>query len=105
MTDISEQVSEKINTYKYQLLDYLEGILLPNDPKHPLVRCLLNYCPPLLREGYQDRIISEIPDIHKKAIIADYIASKIVYSRGLSWSPSIVDILPLIAMDPDILET
>lgn len=105
LTDISELVSEKINTYKYHLLDYLEGILLPNDPKHPLVRCLLNYCPPLLREGYQDRIISEIPDIHKKAIIATYIACKIVYSRGVSWSPSIVDILPLIAMDPDILET
>lgn len=104
LTDISEWVSEKINTYKYQLLDYLEGVLLSSDPRNPLIRCLLNYCPPLLRTNYQDRIISAIPDIHKKAIIATYISSKIVYSRGLSWSPTIVDILPLIANDPDIME-
>lgn len=103
LTDISDWISEKINTYMYQLLDYLETITLPDDPKHPLIRCLLNYCPPLLRKHYQKRILTQIPDIHKKAIIATYIASKIVYSRGLDWSPTIVDILPIIASDPDIL--
>ncbi len=104
LTDISEWVSEKINTYMYQLLDYLDGVTLSNDPKNPLIRCLLNYCPPLLRKKYEERIITEIPDIHKKAIIATHIASKIVYSRGLDWSPTIVDILPLIASDPDIVD-
>ncbi|NGX37620.1 MAG: NAD-specific glutamate dehydrogenase [Chlamydiae bacterium] len=104
LTDISEWISEKINTYMYQLLDYLEGIVLSDDPKNPLIRCLLNYCPPLLCSQYKERIITDIPDIHKKAIIATYIASKIVYSRGLEWSPTIVDILPIIATDPDILE-
>lgn len=103
LTDISEQISTKMNTYVYQLLDYLETIQLSEDPKNPLIRCLLNYCPPLLREKHPKRIIEEIPDIHKKAIISTYIASKLVYNRGLDWSPTIVDILPLIANDPDIL--
>ncbi len=104
LTDISEWVSEKINTYMYQILDYLEPVTLPTDPKNPLIRCLLNYCPEFLRTKYSKRIITEIPDIHKKAIIATYIASRVVYSRGLSWSPTIVDILPLIANDPYILD-
>ncbi len=104
LTDISEWTSEKINTYMYELLEYLEGITLSDDPKNPLIRCLLNYCPAVLRTKYKKQIITDIPDIHKKAIIATYIASRLVYSRGLQWSPSIVDILPLIASDPDLLE-
>lgn len=103
LTDISEWISTKINTYKYQLLDYLEKISLPEETKNPLIRCLLRYSPPLLRKKYSKRILTEIPDIHKKAIIATYIASRIVYTQGVDWSPSIVDILPLIAHDPDII--
>jgi glutamate dehydrogenase len=57
----------------------------------------------LLREKYQKRILLEVPDIHKKAIIACYIASRIVYQRGLDWSPTIVEVLPLIARDPAIV--
>ncbi|NGX26872.1 MAG: hypothetical protein K940chlam6_00798, partial [Chlamydiae bacterium] len=105
LTDLSEIISEKINTYMYQLLDYLEGITLSDDPKNPLIRCLLQYCPDLLRTSYKQRIISDIPDIHKKAIIATYIASKAVYTKGIDWSPTIVDILPLIATDPDIIDS
>lgn len=103
LTDISDQISEKINTYMYQLLEFLEGIEISSDPENPLIHCLLNYCPPLLRARYKKRIIEEIPDIHKKAIIATYLASRLVYQRGLAWSPTIVDVLPLIANDPDIV--
>jgi glutamate dehydrogenase len=103
LTDLSELVSERISTYKYQLLDFLDRITLPDDPDNPLIRCLLRYCPPLLRAHYKKRIIHDIPAIHKKAIIATQIASRLVYTRGLDWSPSIVDILPLIADDPDIM--
>lgn len=104
LTDISEHVSEKINTFKYGLLDYLQGQTLSNDPDDPLIRCLLNYCPPLLRTKYQKRILLELPDIHKKAVIACYIAQRLVYSRGLDWSPSLVDVLPLIARDPSVIQ-
>lgn len=103
LTDISDQISERINTYKDQLMEYLQTITLSNDPKDPLIRCLLNYCSPLLKSKYQKRILSEVPDVHKKAIIACHIASRIVYFRGLEWSPSLIDVLPLITKDSLII--
>lgn len=96
LSDISEKISEKINLYKDQLLHYLETISLPKDPKHPLIQCLLSYCPPLLRKRYQAGILS-MPEIHKKAVIAAYIGAHLVYNRGLDWNPTIIDILPMLA--------
>ncbi|PIS02457.1 MAG: glutamate dehydrogenase [Chlamydiae bacterium CG10_big_fil_rev_8_21_14_0_10_42_34] len=96
LTDISDLISEKINLFKYQLLDYLEK----NDLTDPaLIQCLLQYCPPLLRKQYEKQILA-MPDIHKKAVIACFIASHTVYKRGLEWSPTIADILPTIAKEP-----
>jgi glutamate dehydrogenase len=103
LTDISEWISERINTYTYQILDYLEPQTLSDDPKDPLIRGLLNYCPPILKARYQKRVLADIPNIHKKAIIACYLASRLVYRRGLTWVPSIVDSLSLIAQDPNIV--
>ncbi|MFI5333745.1 MAG: NAD-glutamate dehydrogenase domain-containing protein, partial [Chlamydiales bacterium] len=65
LTDISEWISEKINTFTYQLLDYFQPLPLSNDPKDPLIHCFLNYAPPLLRTRYQQRLLTEVPDIHK----------------------------------------
>jgi len=103
LTDISEWISERINLYKDQLMAYLQNITLSNDPSDPLIRCLLNYCPPLLRTRYQQRILKEVPDVHKKAIIACHIASRLVYFRGLDWSPSLIDVLPLVVLDPIVV--
>jgi glutamate dehydrogenase len=102
LTEISDQVSEKINFYKYQLLKYFETIDLPKNPKDPLIQCLIHYCPPLLQKKYQKRILA-IPEIHKKAIIACYIAARLIYRKGLHWTPSIADILPLLTQDSDII--
>ncbi len=103
LTDLSEWVSERINLYKDQLIAYLQPLTLSNDLSDPLVRCLLNYCPPLLKNRYKNRILHEVPDVHKKAVIACHIASRLVYYRGLDWSPSLADVLPLIASDPMIV--
>lgn len=103
LTDISEWISERINTYKDQLMHYLQQITLSNDPADPLIRCLLNYCLPILKSRYQKRILLEVPDVHKKAIIACHIASRLVYYRGLDWSPSLIDVLPLVSLDPLIV--
>ncbi len=103
LTDISEWISERINMYKDQLMQHFQTVTLANSPKDPLIRCLLSYCPPLLRNKYQKQILSEIPDIHKKAIIACHIASRVVYYRGLDWAPSLIDVLPLITEDPLIV--
>ncbi len=103
LTDISDEISKMINTFKYQLLDYFTSIDLSKDLKDPLINCLLKYCPEIIRKDHTDHLMENVPDVHKKAIIASYIASRLVYSRGLKWKPSIVDVLPLIAQDPEIL--
>lgn len=96
LTELSDQVSKKINTYTYQILDYLTTIDLPTDKEHPLISCLIAYHLPLLKTRYTDRILTNLPDIQKKATIASHIASHIVYKKGLGWSPTIVDVLPLV---------
>ncbi|MCB1110640.1 MAG: NAD-glutamate dehydrogenase [Chlamydiia bacterium] len=102
LADLSDKISERINTYTYELLDYLEALPLASHPDDPLVKALLNFCPPLLADKYRDRVIQDLPTIHKKAIIACFLASRLVYKKGLRWSPSIVDVLPIIASDPNI---
>lgn len=96
LTILSDKISEKINHYTDELLEYFEKIELSDDPHDPLNVCFLSYCLKTLRDNYHDRLLKEIPPSHKKAIIASHIASRVVYQRGLSWSPSIVEILPLI---------
>jgi len=103
LTDLSDKISEKINTFTYELLSYFENKKLSHDTHDPLTQCLMNYCPPFVTKNYQDAILTKIPDIHQKAIIACYIAARLVYTKGLEWSPSIVDILPLVAQDVNIL--
>lgn len=96
LTSISDRISDHINQYTYQLLDYLDPLPLPNDFQDPMIRCFLNYQLPTLRNQFEQALLREIPDHHKKAIISCSLASHMVYKRGLDWSPTIVDILPLI---------
>ncbi len=103
LTDLSEQISHTINKYTYQIYDFLENIDLTSDPKNPLMQAVFNYCLPLFKEKYASRILDNIPPVHKKAMISCYIAAKVVYKKGLSWQPTIVDILPVIAKDPTIM--
>lgn len=103
LTELSDKISEKINAFTYQLLSYLEDKEIPHDLNHPLIQCLMNYCPHFISHNYTSAILSKIPDIHQKAIISCYIASRLIYTKGISWSPSIIDILPLVAQDINIL--
>lgn len=94
--EISEIISQRINGYMYEILAYLKPLKLNFDKNDQYNQCLLNFVIPFLKENYTDRILHQIPDIHKKAIIATYIASKLVYRKGIDWAPSITDILPVI---------
>ena len=96
LTDISDDISARINQFTYQLLDYLEGIRWKNDPNDPLTRCYLSYCLPTLRNLYQEKMLNEIPEHHKKAVVACHIAAQLVYKKGLKWFPTIVEILPIL---------
>lgn len=95
LTDISDELSERINHFTYQLLDYLEGIPW-NTSNHALIQSYLNYCLPTLRDHFQKELLEEIPEHHKKAIVACHIAAQIVYKKGLKWFPTIVEILPIL---------
>lgn len=93
LTESSDQISKRINFFTDQLLYYLENIQLE---KHPaLIKIFIGYCPKIL-QARTEKLLSRIPDTHKKAIIASHIASTLVYKKGLNWFPSIVDVLPLL---------
>jgi glutamate dehydrogenase len=96
LTLISEQISTSINQFTYQLLDHLDTLPWDNDPNNPLTRCYLSYCLPTLRNHFQQAMLHEVPEHHKKAIIACHIAAQVVYNKGLSWQPTIVNILPVL---------
>lgn len=96
LTAISDRISERINYYTYQLLDYLDLHPLSDKPDDPMISCFLDYCLPTLRDRYSAQLLQEIPEHHKKAIIACHLSAQIIYNRGLDWSPSLVDILPII---------
>lgn len=96
LTDISDDISQTINQFTYQLLDFLDTLPWDPDPHNPVTQCYLLYCLPILRDKFQHKMLHEIPEHHKKAIVACHIASQTVYSKGLSWHPTIVDILPVL---------
>lgn len=103
LTEISEHISERINFFTYELLDYLDPMKFSEDTNNPLITCFLNYCLPFLREGYRDRLMANIPEHHKKAMISCHIASHLIYRKGIDWTPSVREILPLILQDHEIL--
>lgn len=96
LTELSDGISKRINYFTDQLLSYLETIELQSNPNDPLIQCFLNYCPATLLNKFQDRLLHEIPENHKKAIIASHLASRLVYQRGLHWQPTLIDILPIL---------
>jgi len=101
-SQVSEKVSERIDYFSDQIRAYLEALCLSDDPKDPLLSCFIEHSLPLLVEKFPKQLLEKIPEVHKKAIIASWIASKVVYHRGLSWAPSIVDVLPMLCQDPRI---
>jgi glutamate dehydrogenase len=96
LTDISDKISERINRYTYELLDYLDNVPISNDPADPLIKYFLNYALPTLAAEFQEDLLNEVPDHHKKAIISCHMSAQLVYKKGLNWRPSIVDILPVL---------
>jgi len=102
LTDISDRISTRINYFTYQLLDYLDNLPLPENPNDPLIQCFLNYCLPILRDRYSTELLHKITDHHKKAIISCHIAARLVYKKGLAWTPTITDILPILLAHKEI---
>lgn len=97
LTDLSDDASLKINTYKYELLEALEKIPLPQNENAPLNQIVLNYVPKIIHSRCSKaHILKSLSDVHKKAIIACYLAASVVYKKGLKWNPGISELLPLL---------
>lgn len=103
LTDISDRISQQINRFTYELLNYLDPIPLPEDEKDPVNQIYLNYALPTLRTKFKESLLKEIPDHHKKAIIACHVAARLVYTRGIHWFPSIRDIWPLLLANKELV--
>ncbi|HEV8052567.1 MAG TPA: glutamate dehydrogenase, partial [Parachlamydiaceae bacterium] len=101
LTDISHEISIRINEFTYQLLDYLNTIPWPTDQNDPLTRCFLDYCLPTLKNNFKDKMLKEIPEHHKKAIVSCNLAAHLVYTKGLAWHPTIIDVLPMLLNQQD----
>lgn len=100
LTAISAKISSRINQFTYQLLDYLDSLSFDDsDHAEALTQSFFSYCLPTLRHHFRQELLREIPEHHKKAIIACHIAASLVYKRGLNWYPSIVDILPVVLQE------
>lgn len=103
LTELSDDISKRINFFTDQLLAYLETIELSDNPKDPLIQCYLSYCPKLLQEQFQDQLLKQVPDNHKKAVIASHLAASLAYRRGMHWFPTLIDILPILLQDKDLI--
>jgi glutamate dehydrogenase len=103
LTDLSDEVSKKINAFKYELLNALESHHLSQDEHDPLNKIVINYVPEVIRkETSAKHILSSLSDVHKKAIIACHLASNVVYLKGLKWNPGIAELLPLLLEDKNM---
>jgi glutamate dehydrogenase len=98
LTEVSDIISLKINTLADRIFVQLKPLPWPTDINDPLNRALLVYCPPLLREKYAERVLKDVPEVHKKAIIACFLAQRLVYQKGLEWDDSEDDLLKHISI-------
>ncbi len=96
---ISEAISVRMLDFSEQIRRYFDSA---SAIEAPYMACFFEYVLPLLSEKFADQLVRSIPEVHKKAIIASWITSKVVYNRGLEWSPTIVDLLPFLCRDPQI---
>lgn len=93
LTYISELVSKKINRFTDDIRDYLLPLDLMAPENKIFMDIFINYIPECIRIHHKDQAIRRVPDLHKKCIIATHIACALVYGKGLSWEPSVADML------------
>ena len=85
LTHISLALSTEINAVSDAFYAYLAETA-PDIGKDPeLCEVLLQYCPRVLVERFRERILTQVPAKHQYALIASFIASRIVYAEGAGW--------------------
>ncbi len=81
LVTLSLKISQDIN--------YLKDILyaeLKKEKPQDLNFILERHCPPILSQKYPGRLLERLPLNHQIAIISSYMASEMVYLKGIGWA-------------------
>jgi glutamate dehydrogenase len=85
LSELSQAISEEINRVSGLFEAVIEGHLDDAEFADSWRRHLEAHCPPMLVDGYRDRIHTRIPRAHRVAILSKHLASTMVYREGLTW--------------------
>ncbi len=85
LTQISLALSTEINAVADAFYAYLAETTPDVGADPELCGVLLQYCPPVLAERFRERILTQVPSKHQYALVASFIASRIVYAEGAGW--------------------
>lgn len=89
LVDISMAISEQINHVKNVLLEYFSKNPQQLIDNQVYQKIILNSCPLVLAENYAERILNDLPQAHKVALLSSAIASNIIYREGIDWIESL----------------
>jgi glutamate dehydrogenase len=89
LVDLSMNISKEINSVTDLILDEFTKNPATILGEAVLGDLLFKHVPVVLAEKYRDRVRDRLPEPHRIAILAAYIASLIVYTEGLDWLDSI----------------
>lgn len=85
LVELSKVVSAVINRVTDLVATHLEG-MSDEELADPLFdQLVLEYAPRILATRFSDRLLTQIPKSYRSAIISADIASRLVYSEGVSW--------------------
>jgi glutamate dehydrogenase len=92
LCDLSDEISQSIQYLYNDISKSISSLKVKEllSRFDPLIR---DYFPELLYKKYYDRIPERLNAIHIRAIVASKLASDIIYKHGLSWKPSLGDML------------
>ena len=102
LPEISVIISKKINEFT----DDIYKMLSTNSDEHQdiIEKTLRSYLTDYLFDEHWDRVNDRLPNSHKHAIVASYLASTIVYHYGINWKPTIATAIGDIVHNSDILQ-
>jgi glutamate dehydrogenase len=92
ITQLSYALSESINALADRVASVLEEEvgLVADSPE--LCEVILSYCPAVLAAKYPDRVVNDLPRRHQLALVASFVASKMLYQEGLGWADRLVSV-------------
>ena len=92
ITELSYELSSSINALGDRVAEILEGTVdrVADDPQ--LCDVMRAYCPAVLVERYGERIVNDLPRQHQLALVAAFVAARMLYAEGLGWADRLVSV-------------